>query len=364
MARPKQKRLKLSSFRSPLPTTSSRVVDLHHLFFRLDRSGRFRDWVRRVVVPTIGLEEVYAYNPKDYTFSSSALTAELHEGSERHYFIRVCRIKDLTDLKYELSLTRIGLNTDGIKEVEKAVEGDKLPPLPKRNLTKETRHVLENRHERIKNAPVANTSDIEYEVSTKKVRVHKEQVQVTVKVPKTNLRTSRKGISLAWRREQKKPAPVKLEHTPAPAPAPAPKVSPDGLLKRGQVAKVEGLVLSFPLQGYSINHMYHHPISGRSKLTKTPGYAQWKRRAISMIQMAAARNVKELGLVDYSEPMGIRIMMHHMPDFDTNNLVKSTIDAISEALGFNDVLIKEHYIRGFDIKRWGDQNTQFVLYNL
>lgn len=282
------------------------LTDLKQLFVALNKGGRYRDWVRRVVSPILGIDQVYSYNIEEYPLSLG--TEDYRKAGENNYLIHIGSVMHLTDLPIVWTPVKAPVK---VEKDDYPSSLEETSPLPKMKIT----------------------------ISVKPIR--KANVPL---IPKLE--------------------PLKPAETPAPAPAPAAaKIH----VKNPYLFAEEGVCLAIPLQGYSNNYMYHQPTQLNGRVVKTPGYNKWKKRAINELRLAdttlISSNPAYKG-VDFTKPLSIDMGMTHRADFDTNNLTKSMIDAIAAAFDFNDRLVKRHSIIGTDIATLEGQCTTIFISNL
>lgn len=118
---------------------------------------------------------------------------------------------------------------------------------------------------------------------------------------------------------------------------------------KGQTVERFPLSLQIDKHPFSVNMQYEN---GDGRLQRTAEYNAWREEMTELLE-AMPLNVGDL---DTSIPMHIELEFTHRPSFDTDNFIKSAIDALADHLRFNDRNIRSYKVKGVasrDPNAWG-----------
>ena len=109
------------------------------------------------------------------------------------------------------------------------------------------------------------------------------------------------------------------------------------------------------LHGFSVNYMYTYQ---QGRKVRSKAYSTWRQNM--HWQMSRALPVDYLGQVDFTKPVRLSLSFIALENFDIDNLVKSTQDALAEFYGFNDNIIWETKVKRVGVAESYEEGRIYV----
>jgi Holliday junction resolvase RusA-like endonuclease len=120
--------------------------------------------------------------------------------------------------------------------------------------------------------------------------------------------------------------------------------------------KIYPLDFRINIHPFSINSQYE---AFNGSLVSTSDYREWRDQMVELLKLVEAPE----GL-DLKGKMEVDLVFCHRPSFDTDNFIKSAIDALASHLKFNDKLIRVYTVKGVETNDDSDSYIRYRLRNL